>query len=709
MTGSFLYVRAPDEGTRIEVLDPNLQPITLPHNTGETRIEVPPGVYAVRFRRGLAITEKLALVGQDVGDVSVTLDEAEEPVFGTAAPVLQAGEAPSPQQRAAESLSLSAPHVIGAPSVDNGRLLLFVREFDPSKLRLATGITLHQVTGEELARIDDIATSNLDEGWTGVHLSLAAGAYRIRRQFAANAFEQIVHVRHEWQTQYFAKALASEDGGLADFALLAVMMAHEMVGFDGSKRDGRFTEAALRALRERSAISGPMSESLLQGKFDNPLLGVMGGLLQLRRKDVDLDGLRQVVENLLWLVGPSPDVLAIGLGMLTRDPALRNDTGFRERICIPGILEMPPYFSESWRHICDASQWDPSLIPVDSLSARAAASITQASPWFRWRVTPDTSPPPADPRIIKSGGLLGTVADGFLASLGIASKSIESLTAEVLSKALLTIQASLEQFDHVGELLRSNEFSDTDRRIAGFVHPLTDPALEALLSTRKEHADALREAVLARGRDGRELARALQLPLGTATIQASSLGAKLAAAVRGLESVLQIKTFVDRESRGDAELRAALEALREIRLPVRRLGRSEPVDALQFLVLRYDHASAATAAKQGLASAPEPLRLLDAQTGLPADAELLSKSLRTAQKALAVHASARVKTGKRSLSRSSNQRVVAALNTYRPGQLFATTPKAPAKSRKVKKAKRVAKTRTTARPAKTVAKRPKRK
>ena len=54
MPGPSLYVRAPDEGTRIEVLDPALQPIVLPHNAGEAKIDVAPGVYSVRFRRGLA-------------------------------------------------------------------------------------------------------------------------------------------------------------------------------------------------------------------------------------------------------------------------------------------------------------------------------------------------------------------------------------------------------------------------------------------------------------------------------------------------------------------------------------------------------------------------------------------------------------------------------------------------------------------------------
>lgn len=677
MTRPTLYIRAPDEGTRIEVLDPSLQPIALSHNTGETRIEVPPGIYAVRFRRGLAVTEKLAFVGQDDGEVLVTLEEAEEPVFATAAPVLQPGETPSAHQRAAEALSHSEPHLIGSASANNGRLLLFVREFGRSNTKLATQMSLHLVTGQELGQIDDLAESSAEEGWSGVHLCLPVGTYRIRRQFTENAFEQIVHVRPAWQTQYFAKALASEDGGSADFALLTAMMAPSSVGFDGSKRDGRDTEAALKALRERSAVSGPMRDTLLHGKFDNPLLGVIGGLLQLRRKDADVGQLRHVVEGLLSVVGPIPDVLAIGLAVLTRTPAMRDDKAFLKSICDTSALAMPPYFSESWRHICDATEWNAALIPVNSLAARVASSITQVAPWFRWRLTPDTSPTPAADasRAVKRAGPLGKVANAFLASLGVATKGIESLTASVLSTALQTIQESLDQFDNVGELLRSSEFSDTDRRIAGFVHPLGDPALDALLSSsKKDHANTVREAVLARGRDGRELARSLQLPLGTATIQASLLGAKLIAAVKALKAEEEINAFVNRESQGDPELRASLEALKAIRVDLRRIGRSDPIDALHYLVLRYDHATEALAAKRGAASVPTPLRLVEAD-GLPADTEQLSKALRTAQKALLAEVSARVKAGSLTFAGAA-ERPVAALNAYEPGKLFPVSTKA---------------------------------
>ena len=688
MSSPSLYVRAPDEGTRIEVLDPSLQPLSLPHNAGEVKVGVRPGVYAVRFRRGLAVTEKLAFVGKGDGEVRVTLDEAEEPVFATAAPVSQASETNEAHRLAAERLSRATPHSIGTPSSDNGRLLLFVRADGGSTSRLDAGITLHSLTGKELVRADALGEANLEEGWAGLHLSLPAGAYRIRRQGHDVAFEQIVHVRHEWQTQYFAKALAGDDGMAADFTLIAVLMAYETQGFDGSRRDGRFVEAALRALREQTSIPGPMSQYMLDGKFENPLLGVLAALLQLRRNDLDVRAFRPVVQNLLWLMGPSPDVLAIGLGLMTREPALREEPGFKEAIRIPGLLGLPPYFSESWRHICDATQWDATLIPVDSVAARVSTSITQATPWFRWRFTPEAEPsaPEQDisKKVIKGGGALGAIANLALAWIGVTPDKIEEFSAGTLSRFLQSIQKSLARIDEVPELLRSPEYTDLERRITGFVYPLTDPALEALLASRKNRAEDLREAVLARGRDGRELARALQLPLGTAVLHAFGLSAKLSNAVQDLPPKVQITTFVERESQGNAELREALEALHQMPVPVRRPGKAKPLDALEYLVLRYDTSGTARASGASATKRSMP-RLLTTTTGEPADARSASKTLREVQQALSAEVSARVEAGKLTLRPAKGAKLVAPVSKFRTGGLFPKVAPVPQAAKRVKR------------------------
>ena len=47
-----LNVHANDECTRIEILDGNLRSVALKENLGELSLELPAGVYVVRFHQG---------------------------------------------------------------------------------------------------------------------------------------------------------------------------------------------------------------------------------------------------------------------------------------------------------------------------------------------------------------------------------------------------------------------------------------------------------------------------------------------------------------------------------------------------------------------------------------------------------------------------------------------------------------------------------
>jgi len=656
---AILRILAPDEGTRIEVLDPSLQPIALSHNTREVKLDVTPGLYAVRFRRGLAVTEKLTDVGKD--GISVALEQSEEPVFATAAPVLQAGEEPSPQQRAAERLSRASPRELSKASQNNGSLLLFFRCDGPFKVRLDSGVTLHREDARELTQVEQIAEADSDAGWAGLHLSLPAGAYRLRRKLDTTSLEQILHIRPSWQTQFFAKVLAQEQAPAVDFMLQSVLMRPTSEAFDGSRPEGRYAEAALRALRERSSIPGGMSEAMLEGKFENPIVGVIAALLQLRRPDLEFSALRQVVDNLLLLLGTVPDVLALGLALMTREPKLRDDQDMRSRFCVPAALAVPPYFSESWRHIVEANHWEPRLIPVDSLSARVSASVAGTKPWFRWRMTDELATAPAVAN--EKRGLFAKAARAVLNLFGITPETIENFTVEVLSRTLKTIQDTLSRFDKVDELLASSQFDDFDRRIAGFVYPLTDVALLALLEAAREHAAALRKSVLARGQDGRELSRVLQLPLGTAILNSMGLQYKLLKCLEEASPSERIEKFIERESHGNESLRAALHSLASMPTPARHIGIRRGTDALEYMVLRYAPAPPNQAPK---------LPLVDLKTQQPITSKLDRQILSEARKLLGEKVSHLIANGTLLTNEKSHAKLVATLRDYLPGRLFPT-------------------------------------
>jgi hypothetical protein len=663
MSRTVLHISAPDEGTRIEVLDPALRPMALTYNTGEAELEVDPGLYAVRFRRGLAVTEKLTLISKNDKFIRVTLDADEEPIFATAAPVQQAGEQPSAQQNAAERLSREVPHIVGTPADTRGRLLLFFRCDDASSVRLDAGLTLHRESGEELVRIEELAQADSSEGWAGLHLELAAGAYRLRRKLEAASLEQILYVRPRWQTQFFAKVLPQEKAATVDYALRSIMMAQTDSGFSGGTPDARYAEAALRALRESGSIPGPMSAYMLDGKFANPLLGILAALLQLRRADLDVAAFGTVLDNLLMLMGGVPDVLAMGLGLMNRDPRLRENDRMRERFCVPAILGQPPYFSDSWRHIVAASEWNPELIPEQSLAARAAISLVGTTPWFRWRTTnePAVATPPQT--ALKEGkSIWANIATSTLNLIGITPQSITDFTAKTLSLLLKSIQDSLGRFDDVAELLAADTFTHLDRRIGGFVYPFTDAPLMAFFDGLKDHGTSLRESVLARGRDSKELSRVMQLPLLTAIIQAMSLLGKLSACQREAQPEERVNKFIEQESHGHGGLRQALQSLAAISTSVRHTGTSHAVDLLEYLVLHYD----AAARKQAL-----KLPFIQISTSQPIGAALNRQIMNEARARLGSKVAGLNPTGAMPGSFATEApAVIADLEAYQPGKLF---------------------------------------
>jgi hypothetical protein len=224
------------------------------------------------------------------------------------------------------------------------------------------------------------------------------------------------------------------------------------------------------------------------------------------------------------------------------------------------------------------------------------------------------------------------------------------------------------KFDDASEWLTSPELTDVERRIAAYVYPLTDPALEALVSAGTDRATTLRKTVLARGRDGRELARSLQLPIGTAVLQTGSLAMKVSAALAGLAS--QVDAFVMRESKGHANLHGALESLRQVPVGMRRYGFRAPLNALEYLVLRYENAALGDSPP---ATTKKPYALVDVEKAEPASSATLSQALRIVQDTLTREVKDRAPEwpAPRSKGAKAALRLIAPIAGFAVGELFA--------------------------------------
>jgi hypothetical protein len=383
-----LTARASDECTRIELLDGNLRPVNISQGLGEINVELPAGVYAVRFHQGREFTEKLVMLSPTNPHVSVGLTESEMPAFATAAPVAQTTTTHEWQSGPARGLSLSPPMPPPPGQKGGSHLLLFLRnpfaKQGASGVSLPSEVSLHDYQGNQLFHLAN-GVQNQMEHWAGAHLNLDPGGYRLRRSLLGRRpVEQLIFTSPGWQTQVFLLSAQTEDEP-SYIARCSVLMARAGIGFDFNRPDLRWTESALRALHNKSNIPGVLRTEMLWRKFDNPMLGIYAGLLHLRREKIDPYLMKEVFVNLHQLIGPLPDVLAIGLALVRNEPSMRDSADVKKRLQAPDAYATPPMLREAWDQILKASADAPDLIPEDTLADCLGGRIVPNGPWLAWR------------------------------------------------------------------------------------------------------------------------------------------------------------------------------------------------------------------------------------------------------------------------------------------------------------------------------------
>lgn len=603
LPSGILTVRTPDEHTRIEILDGNLRDIALDHNLGDVSVQVPYGVYAVRFYQGGEFTERLAALTTDARTVTVNLDETDQPRFATAAPVRGTSTTREWQREPARALSVSEPQT-PAGHTGGSRVLLFLRNpFDQSAPVMA-GVTLCDLNGTVVFDLDRDGQRDLTQGWVGAHLSLNPGAYRLRRLAADAIVEQIVFTRPQWQTQLFLLA-SGRTGAPTEVLRTSVLMAKGSVGFDFDRTDLRWTESALRALESRANIPGRINRELLWAKFENPMLGIFGALLHLRRKDIDRGLMKEAFANLYNLVGPLPDVLAIGWAVALLDSRFSVDQEFITTLRDAGRVDTPPMLRESWDYLLRASAREEGLVPEGSLADRLGGRFVSGSPWVAWIYEPSESAPPIvvpkpveiDPTAPRSSGLSGffSLVEGFV------SKAVTWLRDTALEVSVTQLTKRLRSDPTAHHWLRTRRFTDLERSLAYWIRPEINPQMAGVFVEAPEIEKRVEEAGRARAGDALALLTELNAPAATVLRTIAAVYSKLYVfPVIPDENLL--RTFVAKEARGQRLFVATLNGLRrpsELHCP----AISRRLSLLEFTRLYYRGSPADGAAARGAVSA----------------------------------------------------------------------------------------------------------
>ena len=431
-----LTVEAPDAGTAIRLYGPHLE--FEGEGIGQLTREVRPGIYLIRFQSGDAVRE--VRHGVEPG-VSSTYAETLPLSISCAAPLEHTATTHEFHQSNARKTSTIIPEQRNADST----FYLFVRDFTAPRTDEtvspivwqgvpATGLTLHKLNGELIFDFVQSSQRSTDEvdGWQAERLELAPGSYRLRVDLGAwGALEQTITLCHDWETQVFLLRRVHGEGATAvqraDLANATILMsAHDSannVAFAPDSRLARLTEVARQALdagrdalsdeivlasvdahahlaNDGSAADADLRE-ILQMKFSNPMLGILGAHLLLARAARETDAakveqhrvsLRVVANNLQRLAPDHPDVMILASEILEQPWQ---------------TLSAPPMLRASWMLALHRSAQQPALIPAASLASKVAASHRGGGAWLLWRHSePVQTAPPSRQTLSKMTGYL---------------------------------------------------------------------------------------------------------------------------------------------------------------------------------------------------------------------------------------------------------------------------------------------------------------
>lgn len=410
-----LIVDAGHPAVRIEVLDADYR--VRASGYGRIQSELPTGFYTVQYKAVEAMEQREIALRPDQ---PLTLDEPPELAFASAAPLAHTAAADKTHQENAQRLSRAEPLALGQGS----QLFVFVRDVAPGgRTHPAKGLSLHRLSGERLALFDEVFESGGGRNqarWGGRNLALDPGLYRLRLALRrGRAIEMLAPACPNWQSQVFLlRQVVGGAGGagraagspMLDFNNATQLMARPGEGFDPwrtpsvQKRlpsymageDLRLIELARQALaRGYRGIQAKDLHDMLWGKWEDPLLGILGLHLLLRQENPDLDLAETVIGRLR---GPilnefrHPDVEILALEVARRHGRTPEVAPFTA----------PPMLRASWNYLVQATAGRPDLIQPGSLASQIADRLWGASAWLIWLAPPEAPPPKEEASWIES-------------------------------------------------------------------------------------------------------------------------------------------------------------------------------------------------------------------------------------------------------------------------------------------------------------------
>jgi hypothetical protein len=399
-----LRIEAADQATEIFIVNGTFELVPGGRGQGQLEIDVPPGIYKLRARAGQTVTERLMVIPPGTDS---HIEKIEPIAFASPAPL--ANTAQGMDENTAQGMDRIRRREWTEAAVRESRrvhadfgkgsfLFLFVRGLPGEERQRSQepfhpmyGLSLHDPQGRLIVSFgqqkipqEDSTTANL---WAACNLSLNPGLYRLSLALPNDTYQhQTIFLTEGWQSQIFfvQRDYSAVNRGALRVDLLSASHfmrrseGNEPSGFRPESRTARLIELAREALkRQRQPLAPAIIEEILDAKFTNPILGLLGAnlLLERYRKYPDdnriFGSLDQIVTSLRELLGNDiPDVESL---------AWENET-----VTTDFTFSIPPLLRASWDRILTATVKRPELVPLQSVAARAGERLWGSGPYLIW-------------------------------------------------------------------------------------------------------------------------------------------------------------------------------------------------------------------------------------------------------------------------------------------------------------------------------------
>lgn len=271
------------------------------------------------------------------------------------------------------------------------RLFLFVRTSDPKRYKnFADGLQLLDSNEKLITDFSTGVEKNEKEGWMAFCCDLPPGFYILRRGRRGIPLRyQPLYLCAHWQTQVFLKARTAPS-----MSSLTLNMAEIGKGFVPNDETAIAAEVVLdgmkRGVSGKRLVTGSTLKALLQGKIENPWLGILAAYAlgadetfsdePLSRADEKSSAkLFKEVMSFLTTIKDHPDVRA-----LTLKEKKKSDP-----------FPFPPMLYAGLKLVQRHATQFSTTIPLNSLTDLILDDLVISSPWTSWRcaqITEQTKP-----------------------------------------------------------------------------------------------------------------------------------------------------------------------------------------------------------------------------------------------------------------------------------------------------------------------------